>query len=726
MVKNLHLASEAEQLKKRLELSSTTTLPEVSQDHERETSEKSKSAEEYAVLADKFNELTKKFQDLEQQVKYLKRKNNTVMQKNKDMKESVRAWQEYADRQAGKQRPKNDLKNDDEQSRLSAVPQIEDMRPHVPSSPRSVATVRTPLFLADKGRSSPAPIVSLAQPTKGRDDPGITGPHSDRDIQGELRSGSVTPRLGGASRSPEVQRPNTVTSLSFGVSSNRSPDSYVEKHLQSYLNTADPGSSQTTVEESADPSAEHIQPARIADDKDVPEFVSARPVNKRKRGQPSKTGMYRDRSDGTLIKPYTVKEEPGSSPPIFHSPLRKDTIDLDNPTSTLLKTPRHPRHQRSSSAPFSQCINTEDETVAHKVYGEPETPSVDNRAISEPTDSTGGVSDVLRHLDPNTVAEPQGSLSNKRRKVIDPRTLTAHHVFLESGEEPPPTDENKLRLPPRVARARLNRRLNGSMGSPLHSLSVYKPRSPVPAKIKIEQRPTSPQGIIPTTNTPVAKNRLRGPPRDALSIAPSTAATDDRPQWQMKASESRPNLRKPSASLSKAQTHLRAKPLEELKLQDFKVNPSYNQGYTYAFSETVRKRGDRACLPGCTNLQCCGSKFRSFAEARAPLTSSQEEALLEDYLGEAYSNTSLTHMALEERQELVLQARTAKLAKESGKHREAYERRRTPPGFWRVDFPSTQEHQRDREKAKELEKGLVRERRREAQRKGGKWMFRDE
>jgi hypothetical protein len=163
-----------------------------------------------------------------------------------------------------------------------------------------------------------------------------------------------------------------------------------------------------------------------------------------------------------------------------------------------------------------------------------------------------------------------------------------------------------------------------------------------------------------------------------------------------------------------------------LSVKDFKPNPEYNQGYSYAFSETVRKRGDRMCLPGCTNPQCCGSTFRTFAQVQAPLSSSQEEELLEDYLGDAYSTMQLTQMSSEERQELVLQARTKKLAKESGKHREAYERRRTPPGFWRVDFPTTQEQQEDRERAKEQDKAIVQERWLEAHRRGGKWIFRDE
>ncbi|KAF2826452.1 SAE2-domain-containing protein [Ophiobolus disseminans] len=720
MVKNSHLVSENDQLKSKLERSPITRVLEDIPDHEEE------AAEDHADLADKYNELRKKFQDLEQQVKYLKRKNNTVMQKNKDMKESVRAWQEYADRQSGKQRPKNESKTEDDQPRLSAVPQIEDTRPHMPSSPRSVATFRTPLFPANQGRSSPAPIVALAQPeTEWGDAQPFKGFHSEFGPGNEARSGSLTPKPTDLVRSSEEQRLGINGSPLLEVTSNTTTNGYAGRQLHSYLQTNNPSSSQTTVEE-ADPFTGHTQSAIVADDNDMPQFVSARSVNKRKRALSSKIEVHGDRSDGTPIKPYRVKEEPGSSPPNIHSLLRKDTIDLDAPGSGLLRTPRHPRHQRSSSAPFSQRVKPENEYIAPAVLEESGAASADIRALSEPSDSTDNANDILRHLDPNTVAEPRENLSNKRIKLGDAWDQNAHRMFSESGEEPPPTDEDELRLPPSAARAKLNRRLHGSPGSPLASTSVHKRSMPGFAKTKVEQSRTPPQSSTRSTNTPLLGSRLREPPNPPLFTAPTIPATDDRPQWKMKAPETGPVTRKTLASLSKKQDRLRLRPVEELKPQDFKVNPAYNQGYTYAFSETVRKRGDRACLPGCTNLQCCGSTFRSFAEVQAPLPLSQEEALLEDYLGEAYDNTSLTQMASEERQELVLQARTAKMAKESGKHREAYERRRTPPGFWRVDFASTQEEQQDREKGRELQKDLVRERRREALRKGGKWIFRDE
>lgn len=674
---------------------------------------------------DKYNELNKKYQDLEQQIKYLRRKNDSVMQKNKDMKENVRSWQEYCDRQAAKQKFKDESKAGDGQVRLSAIPHIDDIRPHMPSSPISIATVRTPLFQAEQGRSSPTlmrPLGQLDEMDESREPRRSTGYH---ETEVEIESGSVTPKPAVSVQSHDQGRVD-IFELPSGISSNTLPNEHIRRRTHSYLQATNPSSSQTTVEETADPLTRPSQLDIVADEDDVPQFVSARSVNKRKRGQASKIEVYGDRSDGTPIKPFRVKEETGSSPPNVHSLFRKDTVDLDAPGSGLLQTPHHARHQRSSSAPFSQRT-VPDKTEMHAASGESATGDVDPRAYSEPSDTIADLSDdVLRDLDPNSVAEPRDDHSNKRIKVSGARRQTAHHILSESGEDPPPTDENELRLPPSAARTRLNRRLHGSTGPPIQSPTSHEAATPAATKIKVEPHPVASPISLRSMQTPVAKSRVRNPPSTSRLDPSPVPTTVDRPQWQMKAPDPRGNARKPPAPLPRKQNRLRMKPVEELKPADFKVNPVYNQGYSYAFSETVRKRGERACLPGCTNLQCCGSKFRAFAQAQAPLSASEEDALLEDYLGEAYDNMNLTQMASDEREELVLQARTKKLAKDAGKHREAYERRPSPPGFWRVDFPSTQELEEDRKKAKELEKALVRERWLEAQRKGGKWIFRDE
>ena len=667
------------------------------------------------------------------------------------MKESVRAWQEYADRQAGKQKLKSEPRPEDGQSRPSAVPHFQDDRPHIPSSPGSVAAIRTPRSLAGTERSSPAPMFALP-PSLSESESRAAIPRPNASGEERSSSASVTPKAQGQAKSTEQHRADFNHLGQVPLSANRIVASNDEPHAHEYLQPAIPGSSQTTEDESVESTSRHGQAKDVGDDDDFPQFVSTRSL-KRKRGQLSKSKfqIFPDRSsDGTPAKPFRVKEEQLSSPPTSTYKLRRnETIDLDDPTPNVLQTPRHPRkllssyvdtsdslrQQRSNSAPFTQTLKQEHTEAGRLTVTDTadldaglnatDIARAEVRAFSEPSDPTQSEGTVLRSLDPNTLGCASEEPPNKRLRYAEVRRKENYSILAESGEEPPPIDENDLRLPPRLARAEFNRRLNvsGNPETPAKGLN-QTPRS-APARIKLEQVLTplcstsrSIQNLSESKGSCSFPSKFRSKPRDNPTL-------DDRPIWTMKAPETRSSARKERASPI-TQGRLREKPVTNLTVQDFKPNPAYNQGYSYAFSETVRKRGDRMCLPGCTNPQCCGSTFRVLAEAQAPLPASQEEALLEDYLGDAYNNMQLTQMSSEERKELVLQARTKKMAKETGKHREAYERRRTPPGFWRVDFPTTQERQEDRERAKEQEKKLVQERWLEAHRKGGKWIFRDE
>lgn len=703
--------------------------------------------EEFLQLTEKFSELTRKYEDVTQKAKYLERKNQAVMQKNKDMKESVRAWQEYADRQAGKQKLKTEVRTGEPHSRFLSAYHHED-RPHVPSSPCSVATARTPATPADFGRSSPAPIVSFPQasvPTPGASTSRPTTPrsHAGKELQG--RSGSITPKP--AYQSDSMRQNRSVDR----VSAPSRQDNVACHEGKAYASQqANPDSSQTTVDEFVERVIMSKQDNEVQDEDDFPQFVSERSL-KRKRGQPPKSRfqIYADRaSDGTPAKPYSVKEEPQSSPPTTVSTvlLRKETFDLDEPAPIVLTSPRHTRklvnshsnatgtlrHQRSNSAPFSQSIKEEhqdidqprgndshDPLVSHRATVELPLADPEERACSEPTDSIQLEENVLRSLDPNITSNISEEPPKKRSRRSGARHLAGLDVLAESGESSGHI-ANQLRLPPRLARERINRRLRSAKSpqTPIKS-SLQAPNSE-PKKIKAEPIST------PSPDTPRSKHTPHKTGHESSSKPLDNPTHSGGQIWTMKAPNTRAGLRKSRGKESKQQGRLRDRPHTELAIQDFKPNPAYNQGYSYAFSETVRKRGDRMCLPGCTNLQCCGSTFRAFAQAQAPLPASEEEALVEDYLGDAYNSMQLTQMSVEERQELVLQARTRKLAKESGKHRQAYERRRTPPGFWRVDFPTTQEQQEDREKAREMERMEVQQRWLEAQRKGGKWVFRDE
>jgi hypothetical protein len=177
-------------------------------------------------------------------------------------------------------------------------------------------------------------------------------------------------------------------------------------------------------------------------------------------------------------------------------------------------------------------------------------------------------------------------------------------------------------------------------------------------------------------------------------------------------------------------SRLRFKPQSVLRIGDFKINPNSNDGYRYAYSEVVRNRDERSRLPGCVDPDCCGPGFRELALAergtgpRTPEQQVEDRELLESYLGgESYR---LFTMTKEEKDELWVQAKAQEISNRSGKHRHRFTRMKSPPGFWRTDFPSTQEIAEEKAEALRREREAIQERYREAMRPDGRWKFRDE
>ncbi|KAL8733418.1 MAG: hypothetical protein Q9181_003582 [Wetmoreana brouardii] len=180
-----------------------------------------------------------------------------------------------------------------------------------------------------------------------------------------------------------------------------------------------------------------------------------------------------------------------------------------------------------------------------------------------------------------------------------------------------------------------------------------------------------------------------------------------------------------------------SRPLLQLCLEDFKINPKHNQGYDYAFKQVVRKHNQRKCLPGCTRLDCCGAIFRKMAESgmfkpfhtALPPSQTQEDEdvqMITDFLGDGAAGR-LRKMSREERNEVLLQAKTKILADHYGRHREVYAREPSPVGYWDVDMPNTQEAREQGRLAEVRMRQKVEERWREAMKgEEGLWMFTDE
>jgi carboxylesterase type B len=107
------------------------------------------------------------------------------------------------------------------------------------------------------------------------------------------------------------------------------------------------------------------------------------------------------------------------------------------------------------------------------------------------------------------------------------------------------------------------------------------------------------------------------------------------------------------------------------------------------------------------------------------LSGKTDAGALEAYFGTEWRNL-VGGYNMDDRKEILIQAHAHCFANQHGKHRQAFERRSTPPGYWRTDFPTTQEQKDDHAIADERERKAVEERYREAMRTGGRWKFRDE
>ncbi|KAF4119960.1 DNA repair protein endonuclease SAE2/CtIP C-terminus [Geosmithia morbida] len=436
---------------------------------------------------------------------------------------------------------------------------------------------------------------------------------------------------------------------------------------------------------------------------DGPVFVSERPVKKRK---------HDDDQEGARTPTAAIKTEPpdGSSP----------SVGLDrygfNP------------HESPDLGEVSHTMDT-----PRKLRGREQAEQEDRQAEDEPDDSpihqpgytyTPTPLDAHRHQSRHTSPPPQQERGARRRYDV----ARGIADLAEDGQAYGPKRRQAAASKPAqgvspAVKSRLGALLDG--GSPSENdtpitrrhpgSSATRERDPLPIPEPRElpfENNTPRQGAAKRYNTP--QSTPRAPLADATNTSRINAGSS--------AAKGKTSSRVGGA--------LRSKPLSSLRLEDFKVNPAVNEGHDFAYTDVVRDKDERACLPGCVDMHCCGKDFRALALSQIPnppLTGAQrqeEQKLLEEYLGDyAYRLTSMT---ASERAELWVEAKTRELANKYGRHRHRFSRMRSPPGFWVADFPSTQEIEHEREEAAGRERMAIQERHREATRPGGRWIFRDE
>ncbi|KAJ5710703.1 DNA repair protein Sae2/CtIP [Penicillium malachiteum] len=381
--------------------------------------------------------------------------------------------------------------------------------------------------------------------------------------------------------------------------------------------------------------------------------------------------------------PVRVKNEPISSSPGHYATGQPfiGTQDLDDIGDTV-KTPT--KKQAHREVHWEDSVPSDQDPVPDRV--------------SQPA--------VLQPVDGNTRAAITPGQRVKRTKTISPHALLSITEDGDSGDHahshPPgrsrPNTTSKSTPRPHST----ENRLQGLLEKPTPSRTTLTPcQRPVGPSARHARESTAPK------EARRSKSIVQEPaqvPEESDSQFPPDVDPEDEPY--------------------------RARPLHRLSLQHFKLNPERNDGLDYAFKDVVRNKDDRKCLTGCTRPDCCGRQFRTMARfgglpAKFPADQKQEDQrLLEEFVGD--DRHVLDGMNDEEREKLLVEARTRALANQFGKHRHTHQRPQSPPGFWRTDMPSTQEMEEDREAARKLEREKVEERYREAMRPGGLWTWADE
>ncbi|MCJ1373342.1 hypothetical protein MMC20_004570 [Loxospora ochrophaea] len=384
----------------------------------------------------------------------------------------------------------------------------------------------------------------------------------------------------------------------------------------------------------------------------------------------------------------------------------------------------------------------------NEIFSQKQTPS--ERAVSKPSERI-----VLQSKPPNTVILPRTG-NSKRSTLINRHYGGAADIPLlaEDGEVNEKFHHKRSGLNSALSRNRdqvedRTSRVPEDSGRLDTLLAEPSPEKPVllPALSHVSSDDHQPRNQN-TSGPPCSKSTNNLVPTKPLASAPTTKHSLPPAPFETPRKSSpkaRPHPSHPPSIAIPASTSpnrpppqpLRSLPLERLTLDDFKINPNHNQGLDYAFSEVLRTRQARKCLPGCTRPSCCGTALRKAAEiGGSGLLDADDAEVLREFFAASSTTTegtsidaALTYYSTlsdAEKSEILTQARASRFARLYGRHhRQAYGRGQSPPGFWEVDMPDTQEARAFREEAGRLERERVEERWMEA-RGRGRWLFRDE
>ncbi|KAF8426566.1 hypothetical protein EV426DRAFT_438129 [Tirmania nivea] len=246
------------------------------------------------------------------------------------------------------------------------------------------------------------------------------------------------------------------------------------------------------------------------------------------------------------------------------------------------------------------------------------------------------------------------------------------------------------------------------------------------------QKSAGSKGVTPARSTVAEKEdgepRFRTPVIQGHLAKRNIAVTD--PPVSKKAKFTTGSERKPAhvGILWPHRGGLRARNAKDLNISDFAINIDKARGFNYAYQEVIRKREERKCLPGCMG-PCCKELRDFLAKAGMPpeLPSKAPKWRSSPIPGTSQLEPDEEEFGEDEEEPgHVDRGQLRQFVDKYAKHRNMFDRDKSPEGFWASEFPDTQETEERKRKAKEEGRKKVANMKREAGKRGGRWVFRDE
>ncbi|KAL9125501.1 MAG: hypothetical protein Q9217_005302 [Psora testacea] len=458
-------------------------------------------------------------------------------------------------------------------------------------------------------------------------------------------------------------------------------------------------------------------------------------------GQPQVTDLHLDEAveenGKELLGSAKVKDEGNAS-------LLHDNREL------LFKEPLQVQGQRQKARKEAQVAqqNAHNERVHQRLISKgakfippPASVEVENRMPvtvrglrARPRQAPQASSVALQPTDPNALPRTSGILANDKQECAPNHgDRRAVHVLALAED-----GDNSIYSKPGKRMTGKNKKVTQAPDAHRRLVTLLNDPPPPSASVSASFRELRSSTSSSTTRrgvptvAPMTPQSL--PPKNRLKALVQTASKSAQPLTTKH--RHTPSMHE-EPDIQPEDEPLRARPLHRLRLEDFKLNPNHSH---YAYHETLRKHDEKKARSGCRDPFCQRCKdLKKFVEMsgytapkKAGLFDSSppegaedaaNERLLRNYLdNDAYR---LPRMSEQEKNDLLLKAKTKQFQDQFGKHRQGMSRGFEAPGFWDTDFPSTQENERLREEARLMESLKVEERWEEARRRG-MWLFADE